>query len=151
LLSTASQWEAPPGFTAPQPQYPTTTQTPATQQPQTEPSDTTAPKRDKPQDESGAEENSPKRPKRSAPYGRWETVAEYDVEQPVETETEKQAAEAEVEDEEPEIEFEEKTLPQPVKEETDPVNAEYSGGFKKFSFKKSKGGRQMRQRTSEQT
>lgn len=60
-------------------------------------------------------------------------------------ESAEQEAEGE-EEKEKEVEFEEKTLP--VKE-TEPEGREYSGGFKKFSFKKRGSGRaQIRQRTT---
>ncbi len=85
--------------------------------------------------------SSPKRSRRSGPYGRWETVAEYEYVEPV-AEENTVPEEPEVEENQEDIvEFEEKTLPVKQQPSEPEPEKEFSGGFKKFSFKKRPSGK----------
>ncbi len=142
-----TQWEVPSGFIPPIQSYPsyaptpittsevttthTTSQAATSQDQEDEPS---TQKRSGTPDSNEDGPSSPKRTRRSGPYGRWETVAEYEYVEPVPENVVPEEANVE-ETKEEVVEFEEKTLP--VKEETEPeAEREYSGGFKTFSFKK---------------
>ncbi len=155
-----SQWEAPAGYTPPPQSYPTptatTSQTPTTQDPinhlTNQVTESNEHKRSASPDTNEDGPSSPKRTRRSGPYGGWETVAEYEYVEPVAESTTQEAVAEETKEDI--IEFEEKTLPvTETVEVEDAEDREYSGGFKKFSFKKrGRSGRaQIRQRTTEQT
>ena len=165
FLCAVTQWEPPAGYTpAPQTQQPvhnvpTSSVTSQANSAEQEPSqntngetdtNTSSQKRPASQDDNDEGPSSPKRSRPSGPYGRWQTVAEYEVQETVEEKpTQEVPAETETE-KEPAIQFEERTLP--VNDSIKTEEEGYSGGFKKFSFKKKGSGRpQIRQRTSELT